>query len=417
MKRIVPFLLGFVLLPSISNAQTSGNGLEYDGVDDYIDCPLPSIFNSIGTSEFTIELWASPTLGSFQRLFFAQKDASNFAVITIITTGEVVFYLEENGINHSVQSSSVLNSLEWHHIAVTWKSSTSEAKIFVNGNETPYAAGSYISSTGLDNKMTIGSRTDGSQPYLGEIDEIAIWSIAKSECEVSFEMKDKKEGTEPNLEAYYNFDYGIPEGSNPGVDDLQDISPSGYDGTLLNFALSGSTSNWISSLATITRLWGEQSPLFLGQLGLVPSVDANNYQWINCNTGAPIAGATNVTFDPPSEDPNYAGATGGIYAVISTQANCIDTSECYVFATGSMNNLSAHKFNIYPNPSNGVVSIESSLEIDRIDVVSITGEVLKTIHPNSTGISDFELANQNGLYLIVLHSSAGLITKKILVQN
>ncbi|PHR32857.1 MAG: hypothetical protein COA38_05820 [Fluviicola sp.] len=418
MKRIVPILLGLLLLSTSAKSQSALNCLQFDGSDDYVSCPLPSVFANIGTNEFTIELWASPTIGTFGRLFFAQLDVSNFAVISVNSSGEVAFYLEENGLNHSVQSSSTLNSLEWTHIAVTWSSTTQEAKIFINGTETPYATGIFISSTGVDNKMTIGSKTDGSQLFVGEFDELAIWNVAKSECEVRFEMKDKKTGSEPNLVSYYSFDHGTASGANPGANLLQDVTGNLNDGTLMNFALSGSASNWMLSLANITRFWGDESPLFLGQLGLVPTVDANQYQWINCNTGASIAGATNSTFDPPSEDPNYSGATGGLYAVISLQGNCVDTSECYAFNLNDVNELDLDAYvSIYPNPSQGVVSIESVLDIDLIEVLSITGEVIKTVRPTTTETLQIQLANENGFYLVVLHTTAGLLTKKVLVQN
>lgn len=418
MKRILPILLGLLFLSTSAISQTALNGLQFDGSDDYVSCPLPSVFTNIGTSEFTIELWASPTLGAFGRLFFAQLDVSNFAVVSVNSSGEVVFYLEENGLNHSVQSSSVLNSLEWAHIAVTWNSTTQEAKIFMNGTETPYATGVFVSSTGVDDKMTIGSKTDGSQPFVGEFDELAIWNVAKSGCEVRFEMKDKKTGTEPNLVSYYSFDHGTASGANPGVDVLQDFTGNLNDGTLMNFALSGSTSNWMLSLANITRFWGDESPLFLGQLGLVSTVDADQYQWINCNTGAPIAGATNLTFDPPSEDPNYSSATGGSYAVISSQGNCVDTSECYGFNLNAVNEIDLNAYvSIYPNPSQGVVSIESVVDIDLIEILSITGEVIKTVRPTTTETLQIQLANENGFYLVVLHTTAGLLTKKILVQD
>ena len=417
MKSILPILLGILLLSTNAHSQTEGNCLNLDGVDDYVSCPLPSIFTNIGSTDFTIELWVMPAVGNFERVFFAQNDSDNFAVISLNGTGEIVFYLMENGINHSVQSSSTLNPLEWVHLAVTWNSSTQEAKIFENGNEVPYLGGLYVSSTGTDNSMSIGAKTDGAQPFTGELEELAIWSIAKSECEVRFEMKDKKTGTVPNLVSYYSFDHGADSSPNPGVDYLQDITGNFNDGTLINFALTGSTSNWILSGATIIRFWGDESPLFLGQLGLVPTVDADNYQWINCNTGAAIVGATNITFDPPSEDPNYAGATGGYYAVISTQGNCVDTSECYVFGTGSTNELTSLKLEIYPNPSKGTFFIELPIGAEEVQILSLNGQLIKRFIPNGASNMQIELLGLSGLYLVRVKTQSAVISSKISIQN
>lgn len=416
MNYLLPIFVGLFLLNFNAHSQTPGNALNFDGTDDYIDCPLPTLFNSIDNNDFTVELWAMPTLGAFQRIFFAQFDADNFTSISLNPTGEVAFYLSENGVNHSVQSSSVLNSLEWAHIAVTWNSSTEEARIIINGSEAPYSTGLFVSSTGSDNAMTVASRTDGNQFFLGEIDELSIWDVAKSECEVSFESKDKKTGTEPNLVSYYSFDHGTASDPNPGVDFLQDFTGNLNDGVLTNFALAGSSSNWVVSLAEIVRFWGDESPLFLGQLGLVSTIDADQYQWIYCN-GTPIVGATNTTFDPATEDPNYTG-TNDSYAVISTTGSCVDTSDCFVINNVGLEEIDLESLvSVYPNPSQGSVSIESTLVMERIEIRNITGELIEIINPKSFGTVHLELAKESGIYFVDIHTENGRVSKKVLVQN
>ncbi len=311
-----------------------------------------------------------------------------------------------------------MNPLEWGHIAVTWNSNTQEARIFHNGDEVSYAMGPFTSTTGTSNLMTIGSRTDGSQPFLGAIDELAIWNIAKSECEISFEMNNKKLGIEPNIIASYIFDAGTPGGANPTELTLTDLAMPYYDGNLMNFSLNGSTSNWISSYASIIRLWGAESQAFLGQLGLVSTINADYFQWIYCDDLTPVSGAMNVTFEPASEDPNYTGVNDS-YAVVSITGNCIDTSECFIFNSNvAVTEVDLDPYvSIYPNPTQGAISIESSINIDLIEIAAISGEVIQTIHPNSTEKLHIELANEDGFYLVVLHTSVGLLMKKILVHN
>jgi hypothetical protein len=46
---------------------------------------------------------------------------------------------------------------------------------------------------------------------------------------------------------YYDFDEGVPSGSNAGISQLIDRSGNNRTGTLNNFAKTGSISNWISS--------------------------------------------------------------------------------------------------------------------------------------------------------------------------
>ncbi|MDG1334379.1 MAG: T9SS type A sorting domain-containing protein [Crocinitomicaceae bacterium] len=419
MKQFLPILTAFFLLSFNAQSQVPGSGLDFDGSDDYVDCPLPSVFNSILTNDFTIEFWATPTIGNFQRIFFAQFDIDNFASISLTDAGEVVFYVNQNGLNQSLQSADVVNSLELVHIAGSWNATTQEAKIFVNGNETAYATGVYVSSTATDGKMAIGARTDGSQVFTGDIDELSIWSIAKTECEVSFEMNDKKEGTEPNLVTYYNFDQGIAEGSNPGVDELEDQTSAGNDGTLMGFTLSGNNSNWVTSIVDIYQFWGDVSGVLVGQLGLVSTINADEYQWIYCSDLTPVPGATGVSFDPPTEDPNYTG-TNDFYAVVSTKGNCSDTSGCFN-SNGdvlSMDEVDLESFVlIYPNPSNGLISIETSLEIESVEIRKITGELIDVVNQNGSANLQIDLSEKNGFYLVLINTESGVLVKKILVQN
>jgi hypothetical protein len=211
---------------------------------------------------------------------------------------------------------------------------------------------------------------------------------------------------------------GIPRGANPSELISTDLGLPYEDGNLMNFTLNGSSSNWIESNANIIRLWGFQSQAFLGQLGLVSTINADNFQWIYCDDLTPVPGAMNIIFEPASEDPNYTGINDSC-AVVSTTWNCVDTSECFIFNTNvgiNENDLDSY-VSIYPNPSQGVVSIESAINIDLIEILGISGEVIQIIRPNSTGKLQFELAKEDGFYLVVLHTSAGLLTKKILVHN
>ena len=360
----------------------------------------------------------TPTIGAFQRVVFAQFDPDNFASMSITQTGQVTFYLNQTGLNYSVASVDALNSTEPAHIAVTWNSATLEAKIFVNGEEAAYEVGVFISSVANDGKMTIGSRTDGAQVFKGEIDEVAIWSVAKSACEIAFEMDDKKVGTEPNLVVYYSFDQGTADGVNTGVNQLNDLGGFNYTCTLMNFALSGTTSNWVSSNADVYQFWGEPSTVNIGQLGLVSSTYADQYQWIYCDDFTPVPNATNLTFDPPMEDPNYTGLSD-YYAVISIIGNCADTSGCFnANGISSLDEVDLESLvSVFPNPSKGTIFIESSLEMERIEVRNISGQLIEDIQPSAASTVQLELAKENGIYLVVIHTPSGLITKKIVVQD
>jgi len=72
------------------------------------------------------------------------------------------------------------------------------------------------------------------------------------------------------------------------------------------------------------------------------------YQWIDCATNTPIQGETNSI---------YTAVQNGDYAVIVTVGNCSDTSACQNVSGIGLNSNSID-VTIYPNPSNGTVTVE-----------------------------------------------------------
>lgn len=229
------------------------NSLHFDGTDDRVSSTLPAVFTNIALNDFSIEVWVKPEVAAFNRIMFAQYNSMNFANLSYTSSQNVYFYLNNNGTyaaNNVTAGTIPLN--QWTHIAATWDASASQIKIYFNGIEQSLTTGG-SSSTGTDNMLTIGSRPDGNQYFTGEIDELRIWDKVLDQCNIYAGMNCQMTGTEINLVALYNFNHGIPAGANAGVTSLTDFTGNGYDGTLLNFALAGTISNWLLSDAYITE--------------------------------------------------------------------------------------------------------------------------------------------------------------------
>ncbi|MDR9398661.1 MAG: hypothetical protein RI562_06330, partial [Salibacter sp.] len=79
---------------------------------------------------------------------------------------------------------------------------------------------------------------------------------------------------------------------------------------------------------------------------LIANLSGATYQWIDCDNGQPVDGATSDTFTP--ED-------NGSYAVVITSGNCTDTSRCVEVLNTSTEDLigGENSFKIYPNPTRG----------------------------------------------------------------
>jgi hypothetical protein len=102
-------------------------------------------------------------------------------------------------------------------------------------------------------------------------------------------------------------------------------------------------------------------------------------QWVDCSDMSPIAGETDVFFQP---------STGGTYGVIieDNVYGCIDTSNCMLVEFANLDELNASgTLSAYPVPTNGKVTITSSKEqITRIELIDLLGKVLEVVEPKST---------------------------------
>ena len=274
MKSLL-FITAFFIGITFSNAQNPGNSLHFDGVNDYVSAPLPTVFSNINTSNITIETWIKPQSSVFSRVVFAQLNASNFISVSTGGSNQIYFYIN-NTVSAATNASLPLN--QWTHVACTWNGTTQQTEVYFNGMlQTTVSGGS--SSTGNDNIMTIGSRTNGAQYFNGELDELRIWDVKRAVCDINSSMNSEFTQAQPNLVAYYNFNQGVAGGNNSAVTSLPDFTTN-HNGTLNNFMLGGTTSNWVSSGAVINQVNQNN-----GTINSIDTrVECGSLLWIDGNT-------------------------------------------------------------------------------------------------------------------------------------
>jgi hypothetical protein len=133
----------------------------------------------------------------------------------------------------------------------------------------------------------------------------------------------------------------------------------------------------------------------VAQNGIVLTANATGaqYQWINCATGVEIWNATNQSFTPI-----YTGS----YAVIVFQNGCYDTSICYTYNNAELLDQADFKsINVYPNPSNGIFTLEAEELIGQpIGIFDINGRLITEMNiSNNKTLIDLS-GNQRGVYFI-----------------
>ena len=212
---------------------------------------------------------------------------------------------------------------------------------------------------------------------------------SKAECQPSMS----------SINAFACGQYTLPSGS-------KTLMNSGtYKDTLINEA-------GCDSIMTINLTIGSiEASINQNGNTLMANVDNASYQWIDCNDNSQIEGATSQS---------YAPEESGNYAVVITQNECSDTSECINadMSTSIIMHSNEHHINIYPNPTKGMLNIDMT-EINQdvqIKIKDITGKIIFALPSASTKeeISYNLKSHPAGMYFIEVTHPNGTDVLKVI---
>lgn len=226
----------------------AGTGLNFDGVNDHVT--FASAFNAYG-KELTVECWVKVTrtnTGSGMQQALWGQNTWVWMLHGIPGGNGFRFYV--NFSPDGLVSPDIILDNNWHHLAAT--ASTTGLKVYVDG---------VLTSTVLHTRAQTGILSNSSavldmgrdvrylaatwRSFSGSFDEVRIWNRELCQAEIQHNMNKELDPTiQTGLKFYYKFSHGVADGTNTGVTTLSDLSGNGYNGTLNNFALSGTTSNW-----------------------------------------------------------------------------------------------------------------------------------------------------------------------------
>ena len=228
------FLFNVLSLPAVQNC------LDFDGSQSEVTVDNDTGLNP-GSNGLTVEAWIKTSAESGNnwpgiinkldhpyngyQLFITKSEYSN----------KIAFEVWIDGNWYGIWGQTI-NDGKWHHVA--GKRSGNRVFLYTDGVQSggwvQAGANGYLSSYA---DLTIATDTD----FIGDIDEVRVWNRALPTPEIQDNMFKEPGGTEPNLQAYYQF-------NQTSGHYLPDHSPNNNYGTL-HWAMDDG--DWVTSYAPI----------------------------------------------------------------------------------------------------------------------------------------------------------------------
>lgn len=448
MKQFFSSLFIVILVFSSAFAQ---NGLHFDGVNDYVQT---SLSGPTGSSDRTVECWIKTSASqSTQQVIYDQGSMSPLGsrfTLNLINFGKLRIEVGGNGFN-STQS---IADGAWHHVAVTYDNSASvKFRMYIDG-QLEVTQNTTVGVNTAIGSISIGRRVDAANNFEGVIDELRVWNTVRTLAQINATMNSEFCTIPISLVAYYKFNHGIAGGSNNGVSTVTDFSGSNGNGTLQNFSLSGSTSNWVTG-ATLSsgNVTGGTSQV----TSCVPYTSAGgvvlNGSAVIQDTVTSAAGCDSVyTLDftalqsstsslVVTECSFYTSPSGDVYfnsAIFNdTLQNAVGCDSIITIDltvnNPSFSTVSPVVCSVYVSPGGQVITqsgtyadtIQNSMGCDSLFVMNVTvvGVFQKTVTDTACGsypLPGGTMATNSGTYIDTLQSSQGcdsVITSNITINE
>ncbi|MDQ6989360.1 MAG: tandem-95 repeat protein [Mariprofundaceae bacterium] len=386
--------------------------LSFDGVDDYTYLGTGAGLIS-GTASFTHEAWIKTSFAGFRGEIVAVGNelTNGLGTHLYVTSGLLRFDLTGIG---GVSSAVTVNDGKWHHVAVTY--SGANIQLYVDGVATGLA-------TAMSPVISLGNATIGAyvnnlgaltSPFSGEIDDVRMWNIARTQAEIQTDMYTELLGNEANLVGHWGFNDGyssvamdsfsntnkgvlgngvvanMPTWVSSGAKGLANPAtftmPRDTYGTiyLASSDVEGdATSIYVTTLPSIGTLYHTADGYTLAAPVLTNDVVSDAYGRVIYVPNAGQGGLPYATFDIYAADPYSASTTAPI---------AVDVTGFTVIATANANNtITANTiWDIYSSPYwvQAAVAINAGgrLQIDAGVVVKFANG--KGITVNTGGVLD-----------------------------
>ncbi len=231
-----------------SPVQSGDNGLTFDGsAFSQVSIPNPGIYD---LSSGTVEFWVNPSSLPGTSTVFGNRGAGGTRYSFEISSGSIGMTI--GSASNTIPFSFVTGT--WHHLAFV--NDGTQSTVFVDGVNTGTIPGGFGGTTITLQPITLGvAKSSGADanPLNGTLDEVRVWSTQRTQTQIMNFMNNTMTGTESGLAGLFSFNQGIAGGDNTGLLTTLDNTSNNNHGTLSNFALTGTASNFaVHTLTPVT---------------------------------------------------------------------------------------------------------------------------------------------------------------------
>ncbi len=205
--------------------------LALDGYLDWVQVP-DNPWLDFGTNDWTIEAWVElddftgySSASSGTRILDRSTGgypSTSWWVVDVYTTGQVEMEVTGVGAGASVRSghsasTGMMSATRVTHVAIVVERGTNTATYYLDGvNAGVVSLSSSFLGTTVSNAapLYIGAAWNTMQ---GSLDEVRLWSVARSQAEVAADMCSPLVGTEPSLIGYWPFEADLVDHGSHGL--------------------------------------------------------------------------------------------------------------------------------------------------------------------------------------------------------
>ena len=242
---MIKYFIPLLLLIGLSYGQGGGYALDFDGSNDLVIVNSHASLTS--TSAITISAWFRKSYDAAWMSIIGKGDSDSDEEYVLMLRSNQVYFDVGNAGGPYLQQGATITSETWYHIAAvhTRSGGTSILKVYLNGQD---IGGTVVNASYTPNSnghsLSIGSRFPTSNAlFQGQIDDLRIWSDARTISEIKENMHKELVGNESNLVAYYK----MSNGTGTSLTDNSTNSNTGYLQAMDN-------SDWVTSYAVIGDL-------------------------------------------------------------------------------------------------------------------------------------------------------------------